>query len=635
MSTPARFFLTAPAIAALLSAGPADGTGGKAPTLAAGEAIAINDNRLPAGSLRNDILTIRLEARSGDWHPDRDSDPGLVVRAFGEEGKQPQIPGPLIRVPRGTVVHASIRNSLTEGTLVVHGLSEPGVAGAGTTISIEPGATGEVRFVARVAGTYYYWGTTTGAETVERPGIDSHLSGALVVDDDERPANDRIFVLGLWRQVPRPGGIINKEDLLRFTINGRAWPNTERLTYAVGDSVRFRILNTTVAPHPMHLHGFYFNVDSRGNGQTDRVFDPASSRRMVVTERAGAGNTFALTWVPERAGHWLFHCHDNYHVLRNRALDGTPPPAEHLAHVENHALEMMGGLVMGIEVRPRPGERRVAEPAVRRSLRLVARADTGGTEAEPAYGYQLHDGAKVSPAAGPLLPGPTIILRRGEPVSIMVVNELREATAVHWHGIELDSYYDGVSGYSGHPGRISPVIAPGDSFAARFTPPRAGTFMYHPHADEIRQQEAGLSGAIVVIEPRATFEPAKDVVLLLSTPRRAADRSSVFLNGSTTPPAVDWRVGVRYRLRLVNIHTARPSMIARLERDSTLLTWKAIAKDGMDLPADQVSLQPARQQVGNGETFDFEFTPGAPGPLRFTVTSGVGVPLVTMAIQVR
>ena len=95
------------------------------------------------------------------------------------------------------------------------------------------------------------------------------------------------------------------------------------------------------------------------------------------------------------------------------------------------------------------------------------------------------------------------------------------------------------------------------------------------------------------------------------------------------------RVGERYRLRVVNIHTARPSMIARVMRDSTALTWRAVAKDGRDLPQDQVTVRPAVQQLGNGETYDFEFVPSAPGDVNFTVSSAAGSLLVTMPIHVR
>ena len=80
------------------------------------------------------------------------------------------------------------------------------------------------------------------------------------------------------------------------------------------------------------------------------------------------------------------------------------------------------------------------------------------------------------------------------PVSITVVNSTPEPTAVHWHGIELESYFDGVAGFSGNASRASPIIAPADSFEARFTPPRAGTFIYHTHIDELRQQPAGMAG---------------------------------------------------------------------------------------------------------------------------------------------
>ena len=595
--------------------------------------IAVNDNRIPAGTLRDGILTIRLDARIGDWHPDRDTDPGVSVAALGEEGKPLQIPAPLIRVPRGTEVHAFIRNSLPDSTLTVHGLYERGASG-NETLQVRPGEVREVRFNAGRPGTYFYWATMNANVPIGARGRESQMSGAFIVDSmPVGSARDRVFVLGLW--VPTTtAGIITRNSVNRFVINGKSWPNTERLTYAVGDTVRFRLVNVSAAPHPMHLHGFYYTVDSRGDERSDTAY-AASSPRRVVTERLAPGRTFSLTWVPERPGNWMFHCHDNFHVLRNRPFDGTPLPAEQAMHVTNHAREMMGGLVMGVEVHPNGPVATTPNDGPRRRLRLIARVDSGGTDDEPAYGYVLQDGKTTTPSHGPFLPGPTIVLKRGEPVSITVVNELPEATAVHWHGIELESYFDGVAGFSGNATRISPAIAPRDSFEARFTPPRSGTFLYHPHADEVRQQEAGLSGAIVVVDAPEKYDPEHDIVLLVSTPRRNVDGNTVLLNGTNAPPARELRVGERYRLRLVNIHTSRPSMIARLLRDSTLVTWRAIAKDGMDLPTDQATVRPAMQQSGNGEAYDFEFTPTAPGDLRFTMSSGVGLLLVTQLIHVR
>ena len=76
-------------------------------------------------------------------------------------------------------------------------------------------------------------------------------------------------------------------------------------------------------------------------------------------------------------------------------------------------------------------------------------------------------------------------------------------------------------------------------------------------------------------------------------------------------------------------------MIGRLMRDSTTLTWRAVAKDGADLPPERAIMGPAFQQLGNGEVYDFEFTPTSPGDLRFLVTAGNGNPLASLPIRVR
>ena len=600
--------------------------------------VEINDNRVPAGTLRAGVLTVDLEARDGEWHPDADSAPGVRVHAFAERGKRASVPGPLLRVPEGTEIHARVANTLAAGTLVVHGLTTRGSAAGADTLQIAPGATREVRFAAGAPGTYYYWGEVLGGGDSSETR-DAELNGAFVIDPPNASARarDRIFLIALWNRSQVANGIVGRNTLLRFTINGKAWPNTERLTYTVGDTVRFRLLNTSAAAHPMHLHGFYFDVTSRGNGSIDSVYAPTASRQRVVTERLAPGRTATITWVPERTGNWLFHCHDNYHVLRNRPLDGSPLLAEQLMHPKNHTLEMMGGLVMGIDVRGHEAHPVAAVPeAARRQLRLVVRATPEGTEAEPAYGYVLEEGTRSTSSAPSLLPGPTIVLERGKPVSITVKNELHEATAVHWHGIELESYFDGVAGFSGAGTHIAPAIAPGDSFVARFTPPRSGTFMYHPHADETRQQQAGLSGTLLVVDSLDRFDRAHDQVVLLTVPRSADEATrTVLVNGSTTPDTMRLRPGERYRLRIVDIHVFRPSMIVRLLRDSTLVAWRAVAKDGMDLPPDRATMRRAIQQMGNGETYDFELSPAEPADLRLTVSSAAGQLLATVPVQVR
>ena len=99
----------------------------KSPVSTAGVApdrVGANDNRVPAGTLRGGILTVRLEMREGEWHPDGETETGVQVRAFAEEGKGLQIPGPLIRVAEGTEIRVSVRNTAADVPLVVHGLQD-------------------------------------------------------------------------------------------------------------------------------------------------------------------------------------------------------------------------------------------------------------------------------------------------------------------------------------------------------------------------------------------------------------------------------------------------------------------------------------------------------------------------------
>jgi FtsP/CotA-like multicopper oxidase with cupredoxin domain len=89
-------------------------------------------------------------------------------------------------------------------------------------------------------------------------------------------------------------------------------------------------------------------------------------------------------------------------------------------------------------------------------------------------------------------PGPTIEAVEGDRVRIFVTNKLPEVTSVHWHGILLPSGMDGVTGLS------QPPIGVGKTFLYEFVLQRSGTFMYHPHADEMTQMAMGMMGLFIV-----------------------------------------------------------------------------------------------------------------------------------------
>lgn len=596
------------------------------------------------------MLSVTLEAKLTLWNPDGDSLPGIPIEAFAEHGQLPQVPGPLIRVSQGTEIRISVKNSLERDTLTY--FIETG--NTPDSIVIAPGATGELRARPARAGNFLYRATTSGVlgRTFRVGGL---LAGAVVIDSVGATGTprDRIFVIQVAAdaQIANTGIPLYQRSV--WVINGRSWPHTERLGATVGDTVRWRLINATTDLHPMHLHGFYYSVDALEDLIPARRTHSAPGRR-VVTERLGSFSTMSMSWVPERADNWLFHCHFADHLVPHGLLGGASPAegvariAEWSLHPEhsataNHALTGMAGLVMGVVVRPRAGEHIVKPVAARRRLRLVAIQDPEFPDSTPSMRFVLEDrrAAKLRSEAWPGLSAP-ISLVRGEPVSITVVNQLREPTSVHWHGIELESYFDGVAGFSGTAQRLSPVIAPADSFEARFTPPRSGTFIYHSHVDEMRQHRAGLVGALIVRD-RGVADSSRDITFLFKSARYRNKVSPFEINGKLDPDTLMLHVGQRYRVRLIGIHnalpsltvsiTARPDSVFGAVQDSMIVQWTPVAKDGADLPAAAMTSTLARQAISMGETYDFQFTPEKPGTLRLELRS-IGRLMVRTPIRV-
>jgi hypothetical protein len=217
----------------------------------------------------------------------------------------------------------------------------------------------------------------------------------------------------------------------------------------------------------------------------------------------------------------------------------------------------------------------------------------------------------------PTIPGPPLVLTQGERTAIRVVNRLPEALTVHWHGIELESYFDGVAGISGSGDRIMPPIASGKSFTVQMTPPRAGTFIYHTHIDDIKQLSSGLYGPLIVLPARQKFDPESDRVLVIS--RAGPGETPIWLNGSRSPEIGGLKAGQKYRLRIINIVPENPPINVSLGLRDLLATWRPIAKDGAELPARQREPCPAQLTIGVGETYDFEFSPQQTGELTLEV----------------
>lgn len=312
-----------------------------------------------------------------------------------------------------------------------------------------------------------------------------------------------------------------------------------------------------------------------------------------------------MEWVPTRPGNWLFHCHILDHIVP--AIERDEGARGHDLHdVRRHALEAMGGLVLGMSVSDdgadagdRSPDRRVRLVALERSLdddRLLR-------------GFVLEDDAEPA-GDSPSVPSPPLVITRDETTEVTVTNQLSEPTTIHWHGMELESFYDGVAGWSGIGSRIAPLILPGDSFTVRMTPPRAGTFIYHTHMDETDQLVQGMAGPLIVLEPGEEFDPETDRIFLIGG--QDGGDYLVNVNGRRDPPPATFQAGTGYRLRFVHI-TQGVSLDVALTRAGVPVRWRAAAKDGADLPAALQVESDAGFHTNTGETFDFLWTPEETG----------------------
>lgn len=603
-----------------LGAGPAPSAAAPLPVVAA------NDNTRAAGTPDQGVLRLRLRARAGVWSPEGPEGPSLVIEAFGEEGQPPVVPAPLIRVVEGATIAVALANDLT-APLRVHGLCARD-GSACTPIDVPAGGRHEVRFAAGRPGTYHYWATSIGAPIPFR-----EMAGAFVIDPAGQPAAaDRVFVITEWTNLTgaQLRDIITADDVnaaflaarprFLFVMNGRSWPATERLRYPRGEAVRWRVVNLSSQTHPFHLHGFYFRVTRTGDGLRDGALRPSTGRE-VVTEVLRTGETMDLEWTPEREGNWLFHCHVMSHVWPERRLaaaSAAPTAGTGGGHRTSHAHDDaslgMAGMVLGVTVTP--GRAPAPAPASSAAPRRVRMIIGTGVPGAATHGIAIApDGDGAMPVA--TAPGPVLVLQRGAPVEIAVENRLAEPTSIHWHGLELESLYDGVHGWSGAGARTAPMIPPGGTFVVRLTPPRAGTFIYHTHVHDYRQLTSGLYGGLVVAERLEDVDPATDHVVVVG--RRHATEAdsileaadSVVLNGDRALRVV-WSAGRTHRLRLVNI-TPDDILHIALTRAGDPVTWRVVAKDGASWDAPAAAAGPARVQLAVGETIDVEIaTPAGP-----------------------
>jgi manganese oxidase len=158
-------------------------------------------------------------------------------------------------------------------------------------------------------------------------------------------------------------------------------------------------------------------------------------------------------------------------------------------------------------------------------------------------------------------PGPTIEAVEGDKLRIFVTNKLPEHTTVHWHGMLVPNGMDGVGGLT------QPHIAPGKTFVYEFEIKTSGTYMYHPHSDEMVQMAMGMMGMFIVHPRDPKFRRVdRDFVFMMSAyaidPGTSLPRVSEMTDfnmwtwNSRVFPGIDMltaRLGDRVRVRMANL----------------------------------------------------------------------------------
>jgi FtsP/CotA-like multicopper oxidase with cupredoxin domain len=211
-------------------------------------------------------------------------------------------------------------------------------------------------------------------------------------------------------------------------------------------------------------------------------------------------------------------------------------------------------------------------------------------------------------------PGPTIEATEGDHVRILVTNNLPEPTTIHWHGILLPNGMDGIGGLT------QPHIGVGETWAYEFTLRQHGTYMYHPHADEMTQLAFGMMG-MFIIHPREPQRPAvqRDFAFLLHNwalhPGSYRPDPSIMSEfdlwtfNSKVFPAIDPLVvglGERVRIRIGNLSMWNHPIHLHGHR------FFVTGSDGGRWP--QAAWRPETTEiVGVGQTRDIEFVADNPG----------------------
>lgn len=249
---------------------------------------------------------------------ERELAPGMKAFLWGYNG---QSPGPTLECVEGDKVRIFVTNRLPEHTTIHwHGILLPaGMDGVGglNQPQIKPGETYVYEFEMKKSGTFMYH-----PHADEMVQMAMGMMGFLVVHpkDIEQHKVDRDFVFLLNAFDIDPGAYTPKiNTMLDFNLwawNSRVFPGIDHFVIRQGDRVRIRMGNLTMTNHPIHMHGYHFEVTC-----TDGGWVPEGARWPEVTVDVAIGQMRAFEFIADAPGDWAIHCHKAHHTMNAMGHD--------------------------------------------------------------------------------------------------------------------------------------------------------------------------------------------------------------------------------------------------------------------------------------------------------------------------
>jgi len=236
-------------------------------------------------------------------HPDKTLD------LWGFNGSAP---GPTIQVSQGDHVRVIFDNHLPEPcSLHWHGFEDmigndgmPGISQE----PVKPGGRFIYEFEIHQAGTYFYHSHMAMQEM-------TGMLGGFIMHPrtPNHPHCDKDFLLHLQEYAVLPNNTVPNTMNMEYNwllLNGKAGPASTPLIVRQGERVRVRFVNLGMDHHPMHIHGYTFQVTGTEGGRI-----PQTAWWPGTTVLVGVAQARDIEFTADRAGDWMLHCHLPHHMM--------------------------------------------------------------------------------------------------------------------------------------------------------------------------------------------------------------------------------------------------------------------------------------------------------------------------------